>query len=150
MLTLNKPLGFTEFGGVPAAGGNNDVFNDDVVITSIKTYCPQMCFFMNWHCPWSIICQKNSTELMTDPWIVTRDKLTWNTMTPAVYNVRKSNAPVAVLPSNTSPRVLYTIQGRTITYSGKSSVPAGIYLSKDAGGSGVGQSMRKVLIGSGD
>jgi mannan endo-1,4-beta-mannosidase len=150
MLTLKKPLGFTEFGGVPAAGGSNDVFNDDVVITSIKNNCPQMCFFMNWHCPWSIICQKNSTALMTDPWIVTRDKLTWSAMTPVVYNVQKINAPMVDLPSNNSPRVLYTMQGRAIKYSGKGSVPAGLYFSKDAGGSALGRTMRKIFIGNGD
>jgi len=150
MLTLNKPLGFSEFGGVPAAGGSDDVFNNMVLINSIRTSYPQMCFFMNWHCPWAIDCQNNSTQLMNDPWIITRDKLTWNTLTSVDHNVQKFNAPVAVVSSNKLPVLLYTMQGRAIKYSGKGSVPAGLYFSKNMGVSASSQTMRKIIIGNGE
>jgi mannan endo-1,4-beta-mannosidase len=148
MLTYNKPLGFGEFGGIPAGGGSQNVFDNAVLINSIKANYPKMCYFMPWHCSWSIVCQKNATQLMTDPWVITRDKLTWKTMTPIADNGMKRAAPL-VLSRTNSPQVLYTMQGRAIKYSGKGTVPAGLYFSKEPGSQAAGQSMRKVVIGNG-
>jgi hypothetical protein len=107
-----------------------------------------MCYFMPWHCSWSIVCQKNATQLMTDPWVITRDKLTWKTMTPIADNGMKRAAPL-VLSRTNSLQVLYTMQGRAIKYSGKGTVPAGLYFSKELGSQAAGQSMRKVVVGNG-
>ena len=148
MLTYNKPLGFGEFGGIPAGGGSQNVFDNAVIINSIKANYPKMCYFMPWHCNWSIVCQKNATQLMTDPWVITRDKLTWKDMTVSVApiaNVKARPAPAKVNAAQT----LYTTQGRAIRYTGKGTVPAGLYLSKTPGNPAQGQAMKKVIIGNG-
>jgi len=61
-------------------------------------------------------------------------------------NGMKRAAPL-VLSRTNSPQVLYTMQGRAIKYSGKGTVPAGLYFSKEPGSQAAGQSMRKVVIG---
>jgi len=147
MVALKKPFGFTEFGGIPAAGGSKNVFDNAVLINSIKTKYPQMCFFMPWHCSWSIICQKNASTLLNDPWVITRDKLAWKTTTPVAYETPKKVVR-NILAGNGSPRTLYTIQGQAIRYAGKGTVPSGVYFSKINGGSAQGQSMSKVMVGN--
>jgi mannan endo-1,4-beta-mannosidase len=147
MLTLKKPFGYTEFGGVPANGGSQMVFDNMVLINSIRNNYPQMCFFMPWHCSWSIVCQKNATQLMTDPWVITRDQLTWKNGTPVADNGMK-RAAAPVLLRNNSSKMLYTMQGRAIKYSGKGTIPAGLYFSRELGGPAQGQAMRKVIVGN--
>jgi hypothetical protein len=148
MLTYNKPLGFGEFGGIPAGGGSQNIFDNAVLINSIKANYPKMCYFMPWHCSWSIVCQKNATQLMTDPWVITRDKLTWKTQTPIAFDGLKQNSPL-VLSSTGSKQILYTVQGRAIKYSGKGTVPAGLYFSKPISAAQQGQMMRKVVVENG-
>jgi mannan endo-1,4-beta-mannosidase len=145
MLTYNKPLGFGEFGGIPAGGGSQNIFDNAVLINSIKANYPKMCYFMPWHCSWSIVCQKNATQLMTDPWVITRDKLAWKT-TPIVAETPKKIEPQRLLLNN-SKQTLYTIQGHEIRNSG-SALPAGVYFSKISGSLGQGQTMRKVVVGN--
>jgi mannan endo-1,4-beta-mannosidase len=82
MAKLGKPLGLTEFGGVPAAGGQNFTFDNTVLIKEIKAKYPKICFFMNWHCPWSIACQNNAAGLLKDPWVANRDDLAWKSLDP--------------------------------------------------------------------
>jgi mannan endo-1,4-beta-mannosidase len=77
MAALGKPFGLTEFGGVPAAGGSRNVFDNAVLIKEIKAKYPKTAFFLNWHCPWSIQCQDNPGGLLNDPWVLTRDELDW-------------------------------------------------------------------------
>jgi hypothetical protein len=103
---------------------------------------------MPWHCSWSIVCQKNATQLMTDPWVITRDKLTWKT-TPVIEENSVKRAVPLVLQQNNSLQVLYTIQGRAIKYSGKGTVPAGLYFSKPVSTGEQGQTMRKVVVENG-
>jgi hypothetical protein len=69
-------------------------------------------------------------------------------MTPIADNGMKRAAPL-VLSRTNSLQVLYTMQGRAIKYSGKGTVPAGLYFSKELGSQAAGQSMRKVVVGNG-
>jgi mannan endo-1,4-beta-mannosidase len=147
MLTLNKPLGFSEFGGIPAAGGSQNVFDNMVLINSIRASYPKMCFFQNWHCAWAIDCQKNSTQLMNDPWVLTREKLAWKNSTPVEFDSPIRNTP-QVLPRNNSTQTLYTLQGRAIKYAGKGTVPSGLYFRKTVDGGAPGQTMGKIIIGN--
>jgi mannan endo-1,4-beta-mannosidase len=91
MVALNKPFGFTEFGGVPAAGGSRNVWDNEIFIKEIKAKYPKTSFFLHWHCPWSIMCQNNPEGLMKDPWVITRDELDWKTFdTGGTVSVRES------------------------------------------------------------
>jgi mannan endo-1,4-beta-mannosidase len=128
MLTYNKPLGFGEFGGIPAGGGSQNIFDNAVLINSIKTKYPKMCYFMPWHCSWSIVCQKNATQLMTDPWVITRDKLTWKTGTQIAAEPAKRNLPQTLTRSGS--RTLYSIRGQAIHSTDKGAIPPGIYFQK--------------------
>jgi mannan endo-1,4-beta-mannosidase len=92
MIALGKPFGITEFGGVPAAGGSNHVFDNTVLINEIKAKYPKTSFFMNWHCPWSIYCQDNAAGLLNDSWVITRDELAWK------------NAPIVSIYRPVAPR----------------------------------------------
>ncbi len=117
MAALGKPFGLTEFGGVPAAGGSNHVFNNQVLINEIRAKYPMISFFMNWHCPWSIYCQDNAAALLNDSWVITRDELDWKNA-PVVGVMQKGSAPGYRAAKGRVPgggvREGYSIQGREV------------------------------------
>ena len=113
MAALGKPFGLTEFGGVPAAGGSNHVFDNQVIIKEIKAKYPKLSFFMTWHCPWSLYCQDNAGGLLNDAWVLTRDELNWKSM-PLVTGVRtdRSRDKASLIPYRSESREGYSVRGR--------------------------------------
>jgi hypothetical protein len=85
---------------------------------------------------------------MNDPWVLTREKLAWKNMTSIANDVSKRNEPL-VLSSTDSKQILYTVQGRAIKYSGKATMPPGLYFSAVQSCASQGHMIRKVMIGNG-
>jgi mannan endo-1,4-beta-mannosidase len=142
MTAHNKPFGITEFGGVPAAGGSNNVFDNTVLIKEIRAKYPKTSFFMNWHCPWSIACQQKAPELMNDPWVIDRSELGWKSMSATVA-IDRVPASLVRNPGLGGGR-LHTLDGKAVgARRGRASgLRNGVYLERE-GGVGAG---RKVMV----
>jgi mannan endo-1,4-beta-mannosidase len=72
----NKPFAINEFG--PGAGNAepaNNTYDYSNLIAQIKQYVPKTVYFMPWYGGYAIVNQKNSTGLMSDPWVISRDDL---------------------------------------------------------------------------
>jgi mannan endo-1,4-beta-mannosidase len=81
--SIGKPFAITEIG--LCAGGLTDDTSacppQDIsgIITSIKSNMPKTVFWLSWNGVYSIPYNRNWTQLMADPWVITRDELNIST-----------------------------------------------------------------------
>ena len=71
---LPKPFAFTEFG---PHGSRNPPGDYDYLrfLNGVKEHFPKAVFFLSWHDNWGLMKNKNTKELLDNPWIVNRDNL---------------------------------------------------------------------------
>ena len=75
--SINKPFGLTEF-SPKAASESSDRGDYRVLINGgLKTSFQKTCFFLCWDREWGMNYNNNATDVMNDPWIITRDDLSW-------------------------------------------------------------------------
>jgi mannan endo-1,4-beta-mannosidase len=71
---IKKPFGFTEFG--PHSPSNPPGDYDYLrLLNGIQRNFPRTVFFMSWNAKWSLASNTNTTELLSQPWIVNREDL---------------------------------------------------------------------------
>ncbi len=82
LIALGKPFGFSEFG--PRTGakfGWDGAWDNMTLIESIRRRYPKTTFVLYWS-SWpgakvAIVDNQNASDLLNDPWIITREELTW-------------------------------------------------------------------------
>ena len=74
LVALGKPIGFTEFGPHDAQKPPGD-YDYLQFVNGLEKEFPQVCFFMCWNSKWGLTWNKNVTELLANPAIITRSDL---------------------------------------------------------------------------
>jgi len=79
MLALGKPIAACETG--PADCCMDGTWDNMCMVNGIRENSPNTMYFLNWH-DWvdhkaSILNNLNSSDLLNDPWVITRDEVNW-------------------------------------------------------------------------
>lgn len=85
LLQLGKPMSFSQWGprrGKDQTGNTDQVSADNLkLLRGIKTYFPEICWWMNWSQAYAISAEQNSNlnaqQLLDDPWVVNRNDINW-------------------------------------------------------------------------
>lgn len=73
LIAFGKPFAITETGPASAFGS----YDTTLTIKSIRNNYPKTSYFQYWHKDWAIINQQNYSQLLNDPWVVTKDEIDW-------------------------------------------------------------------------
>jgi mannan endo-1,4-beta-mannosidase len=76
---LGKPVALTECG--PDHAKMDGSFDNTLMLEAIKTQAPDIVYWTTWH-DWpdhyvSMVSNRKARELLEDPWVITRDEISW-------------------------------------------------------------------------
>jgi hypothetical protein len=75
---LGKPFSLAEFGPCPAAGSGCPDIDYSLLIEGIRQNMPKTVYWLSWDGQWGMDRHLNITQLLDDPWVVTRGELAYS------------------------------------------------------------------------
>lgn len=77
LLTLGKPFALTEVGQCAPGTTQGCIAKDSrFIIDDIRANLPKTVYFNNWNDVWALTNMNNVSQLLADPWVITRDEVT--------------------------------------------------------------------------
>jgi mannan endo-1,4-beta-mannosidase len=77
--SYDKSVALGKSFGIGGMGPDSEdgTYDYGAFIDKIKADHPEISFFLAWHQQWAIVENQGATDLMNDPWIITRDEVDW-------------------------------------------------------------------------
>jgi mannan endo-1,4-beta-mannosidase len=88
LVATGKPMGLLEFGPSPAngSGWKDPKYDYTKLIRDIKARYPRIVLFQAWEWIWRLGAHAKVSDLLNDPWVITRDELPkWNTARGEIF-----------------------------------------------------------------
>ena len=113
IIALNKPVGIAEFGQRKQTVQNNPfVYDYSILINQIRNKYPKLCYWVSWNhfknrtndwIFYSMTTQSNTTNLLTDPWVVNRNEIDYSDcLTTRVELPMSQNGSINISPNPSS------------------------------------------------